>query len=476
MMRIPINVLRSLAIVVTCSACVDAQSALRITYPLPGTIIAPGETTQLNVLTDIPLKALAIIGQDSIGGIGMLQAPPYQFELTIPTKTRPGEYVITARGVTASGQNVYGKVTIDVERRDSPKVLKVTDSELNFLTGESLPLAVYGTYADGAIVDLNKSAQTRYELASAGVVTVTADGWVKAIAPGSTAITVRHGEHAVVVKVSVRPDMIIRPAQWTLTASMVFQFVPNVRDLVGQRFTYQISPAVGKIDQDGKYTAPDSIDVAQTVSLVATSVNYPNLSAVATVTLSPAAGVEVWPKWAWLLPGQTQQFSSRAVNVGGSSVRWSVTPPGLGTITDKGLYTAPETIEKLQKVTITASSAARPSASQGVEIYMTAKPFTLFLPKKTASLVPGETKSITVVDLATDRFAHPLALSIGDLPTGIIAKFGKQTLIGNQMTDLTFSANANAVPGTYVVTVSELDTVYKRMSSSQSLTLVIADR
>ena len=97
-------------------------------------------------------------------------------------------------------------VFIDIERPDSPQSIAVDHSQLELSIGERVPIGVYGTYSDGSIVRLTNSIETKYEPASAGVVSVVAYGLVIAVAPGSTTIVVRHRERQAIVRVNVIRD------------------------------------------------------------------------------------------------------------------------------------------------------------------------------------------------------------------------------------------------------------------------------
>ncbi|HEY6254108.1 MAG TPA: DUF2341 domain-containing protein, partial [Candidatus Angelobacter sp.] len=69
---------------------------------------------------------------------------------------------------------------------------------------------------------------------------------------------------------------------------------------------------------------------------------------------SESTDVVVLPGTVSLNQGQTQQFS--AATVSGSSVSWSITPAGAGSITSTGLYTAPAAIAAPAAVTVTATN------------------------------------------------------------------------------------------------------------------------
>jgi hypothetical protein len=85
---------------------------------------------------------------------------------------------------------------------------------------------------------------------------------------------------------------------------------------------------------------------------------YQNQSAPATFySLGPESmDVVVIPSTVFLNQGQTQQFT--ATTVDGSSVNWSITPAGTGTVTSTGLYTAPASISTPETVSVVATNTA----------------------------------------------------------------------------------------------------------------------
>jgi hypothetical protein len=472
--------LRSLGILLVLSASPSPylraeDAALKITLPTEGTVVNPGETVVVYVeASGGPFKSVTIIAPGYVNGLAALNSPPYQFSFTVPPVPSkgigPGINTITAAGSTASAVVFSSAVPIDIERSDSPTKFKASTSGLGMEIGERLPIYVSGTYSDGSIVDLTKSTQTTYVSQAPSIATVTNEGWVTAIAPGLTKILI---DGSIAIPVRVAPPISITPTQRTLTASQTMEFVARVTDTANPGVTFQLNPAIGSITHDGIYTAPESLDSKQTVSVIATSVKYPNLTATATITLSPEAWVHVVPGYAVLYPAQPQQFTATTSNAGSGGVNWSIRPSGAGTISVTGLYTAPATIRALQTVTIVATSVAQPAISGSVQIYISPQPFALFLPHPTLELGPGAAHGIEVMELAAGRFWHPVALSVDGLPGGITAKFDRSALTGSGQTTLTFSADGSAVSGTYTVNVVAQDTVYPAMTDSKPVTLVI---
>jgi len=464
--------LLSLGFCMTMGTNAQAQPALQITEPPAGTVINPGQTVVVTVsASGGPFSSVGIVVPGYVYGSDILDSPPYQFSFTMPVSgITPGLDTIAALGNTPSGL-VSTYILIDVERPDSPQSVATSTSQIELPIGGTLPIGVYGTYGDGSIVDLSKSTQTTYTSQNAGIATVTATGLVTAIAPGITRIVV---DGSIAVAVTVDPPIRMIPTQATLTASQSMEFTALTVGLASSHVTWSLSPAIGSIDTDGKYTAPVSLDSQQTVTLTATSVADSTLTASAVITLSPAASVTVLPAWAVLYPSQPQQFSAPMSNAGTAGVTWSISPAGAGTIDGTGRYTAPASISTTEPVTITATSAASPAISGSTTIYISPQPFAI-LPFQgpAVNLGQGTSSRFVFTLLATDRFTHPIVFSAFGLPSGVAGFFTPPSLTGGS-TNITLNLiAASAVPGTYTVTVVAQDTVYAPLSRSLPFTLNI---
>ncbi len=80
------------------------------------------------------------------------------------------------------------------------------------------------------------------------------------------------------------------------------------------------------------------------------------------------------PSTATLGPTQTQQFLATVTGDANNSVNWTVTPAGIGSISNTGLYTAPPSVSAQQVVTIRATSTADPTKSATAALTLTPPP------------------------------------------------------------------------------------------------------
>jgi len=206
--------LASLGILVATGVSVQAQNSapaqatLQIITPAAGTVVNPGQTIVVYVSTSgSPFGGVSLAAPElQITSTLILNAPPYQFSLGIPSRTTPGPYTIKALGMGSGSPIFSNPVMIDVERADSPRSIAIDSALLQMSIGDKTSIRVFGTYSDGSVVDLSSSIRTKYELTSADVTSVSSEGLVTAVAPGSTTIVVRHLDRQAIVKVKVTRD------------------------------------------------------------------------------------------------------------------------------------------------------------------------------------------------------------------------------------------------------------------------------
>jgi hypothetical protein len=459
------------ALLISLSAFWPAQNILKITYPASGAIVHPGETISIYLsVSGPPLTMANIIAWDPIPSSQLLTGPPYQFAITIPTRITPGLYFLTAVGRTATSDLLSSEpVPIDVERPDSPEKITLFPPRLDLSIGHHSSIAVSGTYKDGSIVDLTKSTQTKYFSQSPEIATVTNEGLVSAITPGTTHVII---DGILSVPVTVEPHLRIFPTEATIKAGQTRTFIARLDNPPDGAVTWRLDPSLGTY-MDSVYTAPAALDSKQTVTLQASSVADPNLTATAIITLSPVASVSIVPSWAVLYGEQTQKFNAIASNAGNAGLAWSINPSSAGAIDPNGLYTAPGYIPKLQSVKVTATSVANPTISGSTTIWISPHPFVMFLPSLEIRAAPGASSVMKVTLLASDGFWHPIALSAQGLPAGVTGTFSQTAMKGNNSSSLTLAISSAAAPGSYTITVVAQDTISTTLSESQSLTLIV---
>lgn len=153
----------------------------------------------------------------------------------------------------------------------------------------------------------------------------------------------------------------------------------------------------GMITGDGLYTAPATTPSPSTVTVTATSLADVTATAASTVTIvSPSAvSVAVSPNEVVLATGGQQQFAAHVTGTSNTSVIWSISGIGCvggscGTITPRGLYTAPNSVPTFSALTITAVSVANPTKSGSASLVVqTPSSVTVSVSPKTVQVAAG---------------------------------------------------------------------------------------
>lgn len=450
-----------------------AQGALQITSPANGVVVHPGDAITVTVsASGDTFASVSIIGTSPLPFTDAVMTPPFQFTMFIPEQITPGIYNLTAIGSVTSGQPITSlPVTLDVERPDAPVSVSVdTPGPLELSLGDVTVVHVSGTFADGSNIDLTKSSGTTFVSGSPNTVSVLSNGVLSAIAPGATQIIV---DGTITIPVTVDEPVILEPGTMTLTASQDVQFSARLTTNPSDKsVTWSLNPSgLGTIDASGTYTAPSSISSQQTVVVTATSVADNTQAASATITLSPAASITLSPGWAVVYPAQTQPVTATTSNV--ANITWSLTPTGLGSISNTGIYTAPSTVQSLQQVTVTATSTANPAITATSTLWVSPQPFLITLNAPSVVVPQGGSGTLMMNELAADNFPHPVVFSVTGFPSGVTGSFTPPTVTGTGGTTLMVTASPSAAPGSYSVTITATDTIAPNLVQSQSVPLFI---
>jgi len=144
----------------------------------------------------------------------------------------------------------------------------------------------------------------------------------------------------------------LTPPNATLSSSQSTQFTATVYGSANTAVTWS-TPSLG-ILSNGLYTAPSSINSAQSVTITATSVADPSKFSTATVQLVANINVKMNPAKATLAPSQAQQFTALVNGVPDATVVWSK-DSGPGVMSSTGLYTAPGAVSTPTTVRITGT-------------------------------------------------------------------------------------------------------------------------
>jgi hypothetical protein len=250
--------------------CVGASSlsaqTVQITSPANGTLFNPGQTIPVTVSADpSAFQSVAVAAKWPIGLSQVLTAPPYQFQMQIPSVIDPGAYSLTAVAVTPAGVAIGSMpITVVIERPDTPQQLNPDLSTLSFdYIGDYVALVVYGTFSDGSSVDLTRSTLTTWASDNTSVATVDTQGVVTAVAGGSANITITNAGVSVQIPVTVPQPIGIFPASMSLYPFQTQQFYAQLilpAGFTDNSVTWSVSPVLGSVDSTGLYTPPSSVD------------------------------------------------------------------------------------------------------------------------------------------------------------------------------------------------------------------------
>jgi hypothetical protein len=184
-----------------------ASPTVTITSPDDGTVVEPGQTIVVRVdATPGVFRFVQLIAQAPLRYDQALNAPPYEFQLHVPSDIASGVCALTAVGSIQPGVRVYSRaIHLDVERPDSPKRIQAQGPTFTFHDlGGVLPLIVTGAFSDGSSVNLTRSTLTKYVSDTPTVATVDSNGWLTAVGVGSAKVTIQYQDEVLVVLVRVR--------------------------------------------------------------------------------------------------------------------------------------------------------------------------------------------------------------------------------------------------------------------------------
>lgn len=293
----------------------------------------------------------------------------------------------------------------DSTSSDGPDVARIeaTPNKLDLLVGETKVVSARALDAAGAPV----ARKLFWSSATPTVATVTQEGIVSAIAPGTSEIAVSGGGKSTVVPVTVagRPAALLRitPSTTSLRVGQSSSLMADVLDATGaviggRTITWSSSNAsIATVNASGVITGVG----AGNTTVTATSGSVSG-TALVSVQLAPVASLSVAPTSASLLAGESLQLTAdpRDANnapLPGRTVTWSTSAATIATVSSTGFVIAfsPGT------ATITATSEGKSATTR---ITVTA------VPVASVSIIPG---SVTVAVKQTAQLVARVADSTG---------------------------------------------------------------
>ncbi|HUX67813.1 MAG TPA: hypothetical protein VMV31_10025 [Terriglobales bacterium] len=226
-----------------------------------------------------------------------------------------------------------------------------------------------------------------------------------AVAVEAVSMANANSQAAAVVTLTAPVAVSLTPATATVVAGGSLQFSAVVANAANTAVTWSVnatpggSAATGTISPSGLYTAPAAFPGLNTVTIGVASVQDPQITASAVVTLAQPIVVTVTPATASVNVGATQAFLAAVTGTSNTAVTWSVNSvaggsAALGAIDANGNFTAPAAIPAPATETITATSQADPTKSGSAQVTIVA-PVAVTVSPATASLKAGQTQQFT---------------------------------------------------------------------------------
>lgn len=269
-----------------CSA--QQTPPLQIISPATGTIVNPGQTIAVAVSSpsNTAFSQVDVVAQDPIGPTAAASAVPATFSLTIPGDIACRTYMLTAFGVTSSGQSLQSAtILIDVERPDLPTAVSAQISGIALeVLGEQFPIVLLGTFSDGSILDVTESSNVTYSSSNTTVATADANGMVTGGSAGSATITATYMLNGQSVQTTI-PVTVPPPVMSVSPVSLTFGG-QNVGTTSSAQQITVTNTGTGPLRMLGVST---SGDFAETDNCTSSSPLAVNASCTVNVTFTPSA-------------------------------------------------------------------------------------------------------------------------------------------------------------------------------------------
>lgn len=313
-------------------------------------------------------------GCGSINSTGLYTAPavpPSPATVTVTATSLSNPALTGSATVTVSGGQTVAITISPTSAVLSTNAQKQFNATVTGTTNTAVTWSVSGFGCAGSACGTITSSGL-YTAPSAlpvpNLVTVTATSQADSTKSASATVTINTQTSVTITPTSAKVDL-----------GQSQQFTAMVNGSSNQVVYWTVSgagctgSACGTINSAGLYTAPDSLPSPSTVKVTATAQEDPTETASATVTLVTPVVVTISPLSAVVSVTEQQQFQATVTGNSNTAVTWSLSGTGCsgaacGTISSKGLYTAPATVPKVPTVTVTATSQADSSKSASAKV------------------------------------------------------------------------------------------------------------
>ena len=338
----------------TATITVTGAPVASVTVSPPNAALTIGQTTTLTAKTldasNAELTGRVVTWTTSAAGVATVSSAG------VVTAAGVGSATITA---TSEGKTGTATITVTTIPVASVAVAPTT-----------LPLQVGAT---GTLTATTRDAQNTvltgrpvtWTSGTPGVATVSPNGEVTAVAPGSSVITAtsegKTGTATVTVSAVPVASVVVAPTTLPLQVGGTGTLTATARDagnnaLAGRTITWTSgTPGVATVAPNGTVTA-----VAPGTSVITATSEGKSGTATVTVSAIPVASVTVAPTSASLTLGGTQQITATARDAQGNAltgrtITWQSGSTAIATVTQAGLITA----AGVGSTTVTATSEGR---------------------------------------------------------------------------------------------------------------------
>jgi hypothetical protein len=222
--------------------------------------------------------------------------------------------------------------------------------------------------------------------ATCGAISASGLFTAPAAVPNPAQVTVTATANADITKsssvtVTILPPVVVHvsPTTVQLVVLNTLQFTATVTGTTNTAVTWSLAgtgcsgATCGTISSTGLYTAPAAVPTPAQVTVTATSKADSTKSSSAVLTILPTITVSVSPGATQVATGTQQQFTASVNGTSDTAVTWSLKGAGCsgaacGTISQTGLYTAPDAVPNPAQVTLTATSVADKTKSASATV------------------------------------------------------------------------------------------------------------
>ena len=266
-------------------------------------------------------------------------------------------YTVTATSAADSTKSASGVVTVSQPAQVSVSLSPTTAS---LSTGGQKQFTASVSGSTNTAVTWAASGGT---VASGGLYTAPSSAGTYTVTATSTADSTKSASAVVTVSQPTQVSISLSPSTVSLSTGGQEQFTANVSGTSNTAVTWSASG--GTVSTSGLYVAPATAGT-YTVTAVSAADTTKSASATTSVSVAPVVSVSVSPTTVAMPQKWQQQFAATVSGSSNTAVIWSV-KQGTGTITQSGLYTAPQAVET-DLISATSQADSTKSASASVTV------------------------------------------------------------------------------------------------------------